>query len=107
MALHLEEISQAVAPGAHAVLLVDQAGWHVTPKLKVPGNITLVLLPPRAPELNPMENVWQFVRDNWLSNRIFHSYEEIVDHCCDAWNRLIEQPWIIMSIGLRDWAHGS
>ncbi len=54
-----------------------------------------------------MENIWQFVRDNWLSNRIFGSYEEIVDLGCDAWNKLVDQPWIIMSIGLRQWAHGS
>ena len=104
MAAQLEEISQAVAPGAHAVLMLDQAGWHVSPKLKVPDNITLVL-PPRSPELNPVENVWQSVRDSWLSNRIFHSYEEIVGHCCEARNKFIDQPWIIMSIGLRDWAH--
>jgi transposase len=101
----LEEISQAVALGAHAVLLLDQAGWHSTPKLKVPDNITLVLLPPRSPELNPMENTWQFVRDNWLSDRIFASYDDIVGYCCEAWNRLVAQPWIIMSLGLRDWAH--
>ena len=101
----LEEIRQAVAPGAHAVLLVDQAGWHSTPKLKVPDNITLVLLPPRSPELNPMENTWQFVRDNWLSDRIFASYDDIVGHCCEAWNKLVDQPWTIMSIGLRDWAN--
>jgi putative transposase len=105
MAAQLEEISQAVDPGAHAVLLLDQAGWHVTPKLKVPGNITLLPLPPRSPELNPVENIWQFVRDNWLSNRIFTSYEEILDHSCGAWNKLIEQPWIIMSIGMCQWAH--
>jgi transposase len=105
MAAQLEEVSQAVAPGAHAVLLLDQAGWHVSPKLKVPANITLLPLPPRSPELNPVENVWQFVRDNWLSNRVFGSYEQIVDHCCDAWNKLIDQPWLIMSIGLRTWAH--
>ena len=82
MAAQLEEVSQAVAPGAHAVLLLDQAGWHVSPKLKVPANITLLPLPPRSPELNPVENIWQFVRDNWLSNRVFGSYEAIVDHCC-------------------------
>ena len=107
MAAPLEEVSQAIAPVAHAVLLVDQAGWHVSPKLRVPDNITLVPLPPRSPELNPVENVWQFVRDTWLSNRIFASYEEIVDHCCDAWNKLVEQPWKIMSLGLRTWAHRS
>jgi putative transposase len=104
MAAHLEEISQAVDPGAHAVLILDQAGWHLTPRLNVPDNITLLFLPPRAPELNPVENVWQFMRDNWLSNRIFQSYDDIVAHCCDAWNSLVDQPWIIMSIGMRDWA---
>jgi transposase len=65
MTAQLAEISQAVAPGAHAVLLLDQAGWHVSPKLPVPANITLLPLPPRSPELNPVENIWQFVRDNW------------------------------------------
>jgi len=107
MAAQLAEISQAVAPGAHAVLMFDQAGWHITPKLTVPDNISLLPLPPRSPELNPMENVWQFVRDNWLSNRVFGSYDEILDLGCDAWNKLIEQPWTIMSIGLREWAHRS
>ena len=104
---HLAEISQAVDPGAHAVLILDQAGWHVTPKLKVPDNITLMFLPPRSPELNPVENVWQFMRDNWLSNRIFKDYDDIVAHCCTAWNKLVDQPWKIMSIGLREWAHRS
>ena len=107
MAAQLAEISQAVEPGAHAVLMLDQAGWHLTPKLKVPDNIMLLPLPPRSPELNPMENVWQFVRDNWLSNRVFASYDEIVDLGCDAWNKLVAQPWRIMSIGLREWAHRS
>jgi len=105
MALHLEEIAQAVAPGAHAVLLLDQAGWHTTKKLVVPANITLLPLPARAPELNPVENFWQFMRDNCLGNRIFKFYTGILDHCCHAWNTLIDQPWRIMSIGLRTWAH--
>jgi len=102
---HLQEISKAVDTGSHAVLILDQAGWHSTSKLKVPDNITLLFLPPRAPELNPVENVWQFMRDNWLSNRIFDDYDDIVAHCCDAWNKLVDQPWKIISIGLRDWAH--
>ena len=46
------------------------------------------------------------LRDNWLSNRVFKSYRDIVDHCCYAWNKLIDQPWTIMSIGLRHWAMG-
>ncbi len=103
---HLAEISEAVDDNAHAVVLLDQAGWHTTKKLNIPENITLMPLPPRAPELNPVENIWQFMRDNWLSNTVFKSYDDIVDHCCFAWNRLIDQPWTIMSIGTRKWAHG-
>src|SRR3954470_12636626 len=105
MTLHLKEIAQAVAPGAHALLLVDQAGWHQSKRLVVPANITLVPLPSKAPELNPVENIWQYMRENWISNRIFASYSDILDHCCEAWNKLTDRPWLIMSIGLRDWAH--
>ena len=107
MSLHLAEISHRVAPGAHAVVLLDQAGWHQSRRLVIPANLTLLPLPPRAPELNPVENVWQFLRDNWLSNRVFASYEDILDRCCAAWNRLMDQPWRIMSIGLRQWAYWS
>ena len=106
MEAHLVEISGTVDPGAHAVVIVDQAGWHMSAKLNVPDNITLLPLPPRSPELNPVENIWQFIRDNWLSNRIFKSYDEIVALCCEAWNMLIDRPWKIISIGMRDWAHG-
>ena len=107
MSLHLAGISQVVAPGAHALVLVDQAGWHQSKRLVVPDNITLVPLPPQSPELNPVEKVWQFLRDNWISNRVFGSYEDILDHCCAAWTRLTDQPWRIMSLGLREWAHRS
>ena len=84
MQWHLDEISTQVTPGAHAVLIVDRAGWHTTSKLIIPHNITIMPLPPRSPELNPVENV---------------------AICCEAWNKLIDQPWKIMSIGLREWAH--
>jgi hypothetical protein len=105
MNLHLAEVSSLVAPGKHAVMLLDQAGWHLSTMLDMPANITLLPLPPKCPELNVMENVWQFIRDNWLSNRIFQAYDDIVGHCCDAWNKLVDQPWRIMSIGMREWAH--
>jgi DDE superfamily endonuclease len=68
MNLQLAAISVKVAPGRHAALLLDQAGWHLTPQLVVPGNISIVPLPAKCPELNPQENVWEFMRDNWLSN---------------------------------------
>ena len=92
MQLHLDEISRNVAEGAHAVLLLDRAGWHTTGKLDVPDNITPIFLPSRAPELNPVENIWQYLRQNWLSNTVFENYDAIVDAACDAWRKLIAQP---------------
>ncbi len=91
MQLHLNEISRHVAKVTHAVLL-DRAGWHTTPKLNMPKNITPILLPSRAPELNPVENVWQYLRANWLSNRVFDNYDDIIDAASQAWQKLIAQP---------------
>jgi hypothetical protein len=105
MQMHLDEISRNVAARAHAVVLMDRAGWHKTDKLKLPKNLTIILLPPRSPELNPVENVWQYLRQNWLSNSVFEDYQAILDAGCNAWNRLIAKPETIMSIGLREWAH--
>ena len=83
----------------------DSACWHTVGALVVPDTITP--LPPRAPELNPVENAWQLLRDNWLGNRVFTSCEDIPDRCCATWNRLTAQPWTIRSTGLCGWAHRS
>ena len=105
MNLHLEEIGSQVTPGSHAVLLLDGAGWHQTGgKLRVPKNISLLHPPPYSPELNPVENIWQFLRQNHLGNRVFESYAAIVDACCAAWNALVAEPGHITSITTRDWA---
>ena len=92
MNLHLAEISRAVAPDAHAVLIIDQTGWHTTKELDLPCNISIIALPARCPELNPVENIWQYMRDNWLSNLIFKSYDDVVSQCCAVWNKLVQQP---------------
>jgi transposase len=102
MHLHLDEIATKVVPGAHAILILDQAGWHGAKELRIPTNISLLPLPPRSPELNSQENIWRFMRQNWLSNRIFKSFDDIADHCCYAWNTLIGQPWKLISIARRD-----
>jgi transposase len=73
MQLHLDEIATRVTAGAHAILILDQAGWHGAKDLKIPNKLSLLPLPPRAPEFNPQENIWQFMRANWLSNRILKS----------------------------------
>ena len=77
MQMHLDEISCNVAAKAHGVVLMDRAGWHSTDQLKVPKNLTIILLPSRSPELNPVENIWQYLRQNWLSNRVFEDYDAI------------------------------
>ena len=105
MQLHLNEISKQVDTKSHAVVLMDRAGWHSTGKLKIPKNLTIILLPPKSPELNPVENIWQYLRANYLSNRVFKNYDAIVEAACDVWNKLISQPQTITSIGMREWAH--
>jgi len=84
---------------------MDRAGWHKTDRLEVPNNLSIILLPSRSPELNPVENIWQYLRQNWLSNRVFEDYGDILDAGCDAWNRLVAQPETITSVGMRQWAH--
>ena len=105
MNLHLAEISTQVAPGAVAVLTCDGAGWHQPGgQLVVPDNIVLLHLPPYSPELNPMENVWDYLRQNKLCALVWDSYEAIVEACKTAWNWLIADPARITSIGTREWA---
>jgi len=105
MTLHLAEIGRNVTPGAHAVVIADGAGWHKPGgKLNLPENVSLLLLPSCSPELNPQENVWQYIRQNYLSNRVFPTYDAIVQACCTAWQALIDQPARITSIATREWA---
>ena len=105
MSAHLAEISRCVHPDAHAVLVCDGAGWHQTgQRLTVPSNITLLRLPPYAPELNPIENVWQYLRANQLSVIVWDGYDAVVDACCNAWNWLMADQDRIVSITTRTWA---
>lgn len=104
MNLHLQEISRHVAPDAHAVLVLDGAGWHSAAALAIPDNVSLLPLPSYSPELNPVENVWEYLRQNQLSLRVWSGYEAIVETCCQAWNALMAMPDRIDSITRREWA---
>ena len=104
MSAHLAEISRSVAPGAHGLLILDGAGWHGSNDLVIPDNLSLLTLPPYSPELNPVENVWQYLRANWLAISVFDSYDTIVDACCSAWNRFANDPVTVTSITTRSWA---
>ena len=88
MQVFLDDFSMTLAPNEHAAMVVDGAGWHIAHKLRTPGNVTLVLLPPYAPELNPVERVWLFLRERHLSHRLLTGYNAIVDALCTAWNAL-------------------
>ena len=85
-------------------MVLDKAGWHAAGNLAIPGNLTLLPLPSYSPELNPVENVWQYLRANWLAISVFDDYDTIVDACCKAWNRFAHQPEIVSSITARQWA---
>ena len=98
MTLHLAEIAGMVAPGAHAVLVLDGAGWHRGDDLVVPPNLTLLHLPPYAPELNSAENIWEYLRKNKLANRLYEDYRAIVDACCQAWNDFVADPARVTSV---------
>jgi transposase len=87
-----------------AVVVLDGAGWHGSPRLKVPDNIVLLPLPPYAPELNPAENNWEYLRGNELSHCVWDSYEAIVDACCSAWNGLMDPSHVLRSITNREYA---
>jgi transposase len=86
------------------VITLDKAGWHTTRKLHLPSNISLVHLPPASPELNPTENIWQYMRQSYLSNRDFRDYDDVVEASSSAWNKLIAERGRIASIGTRSWA---
>lgn len=102
---HLGEIGAQVAPGAHAVVVLDGAGWHQQGgRLKVPGNLSLLPLPPYAPELNGAEGLREYLRGNRLSHKVWDSHDAILDHCSAAWSDLAASPELIRSIANRDWA---
>jgi transposase len=102
---HLKELATRVAPGAVAVVVCDGAGWHQRGKrLKVPDNIRLLSLPPYSPELNPVEKVWDHLRQNKLRAQVWDTYDDILDACVNAWNWLIDDTARVTSIGSRPWA---
>lgn len=105
MQLHLNEITKNVTIGYHAVIVMDKAGWHRSLELKIPKNITLVMLPPYSPEINPMEQVFQQLRKIKLSNTFYKDYEEINQACVEAWNTFVKKKENIKKLCLRPWAN--
>ena len=108
MSLFLAELGRSVPVGTHAALVLDGAGWHVSDDLTVPANLTLVPLPPYSPELNPVERVWEHLRDRWLSHRMLAGgYAAVVDAACAAWNALLTEPGRLRSLTNFPWLPAS
>jgi DDE superfamily endonuclease len=107
MDLLLAELARAVPSGTHAVVVLDRAGWHVSADLPVPPNLTLVHLPPYSPGLNPVEKVWQYLRDRHLSHRVLASYAAVLDAACRAWNTVLAEPDRLRSLTSFPWLPGS
>jgi transposase len=103
MSLFLAAFAADLPEDVHAVLVLDRAGWHGARALAVPPNITLLPLPPYSPELNPVERIWLYLRERFLSLRVFADYRAIVDACCIAWNRLVAEPDRIRSLCDHPW----
>ena len=104
MSLFLAELGRALPPGTHAALVLDRAGWHLAADLVVPANVTLLPLPPYSPELNPVERIWQHLRDRWLSHRVLaDGYAAVLDAVCAAWNALCAEPGRLRSLTSFPW----
>jgi DDE superfamily endonuclease len=103
MQTYLDRLADTIAEDEHLVLMLDQAGWHVANDLKVPPNITLEPLPPRSPELNPVERLWLFLKQRYLSHRLLEDYDAIVAAACNAWQRLSNEAGRITSLCSYPW----
>lgn len=103
MQLFIDKFSKHIKDGRHAALIIDNAGWHTAKDLKIPTNITFIPLPPYSPELNSMEQVWQWIKSNYLSNVVFKNYDDIVDKLQEAWNAFSTNIELVKSICFREW----
>jgi hypothetical protein len=107
MQLYLDAFSKTIQSDEHVALFIDQAGWHVANDLKCPDNVTLMQLPPYSPELNPVERVWEYLKERFLSHRLHDDYDAIVDAACIAWNKMIAEPGRLTSLTWLPWTKGS
>lgn len=105
MNVFLKMLSDELGPLDHAVLIMDQAGWHKARALALPANITVLYLPPYSPELNPVERLWAYLRSHYLSNRAYDDYQHLLDAGADAWQQLT--PELLQSLCSCDYiTHG-
>ena len=99
----LDRFAKTIRDDEHVAMVLDQAGWHGANALRVPDNITLLPLPPYSPELNPVERVWLFLKERFLSHRLHASYDAVADAASKAWNRLRAEVGRLTSLCSYSW----
>jgi len=103
MITHLQQISDRTPIDRHAVIIMDGAGWHSENIDNDFSNISVIKLPPYSPELNPIEQVWSWLRQHHLANRCFAGYDSIVDAVSDAWNDFVSDSERVIKMCTRSW----
>ena len=98
MQVFLDHFAATLPAGTHAALMLDGAGWHTAGEIIVPTNVSLLFLPPYSPKLNPAERLWLHLRERFLSVRLFRDLDDIINGCCDAWNRMTAEPGRVASL---------
>ncbi|WP_139159095.1 IS630 family transposase, partial [Vibrio sonorensis] len=103
MVEHLKQISAVTKKGRHTVVIMDGAGWHTNNIAEQFDNVSIIKLPPYSPELNPIEQVWSWLRQHCLANQSFTDYNDIVEKVCDAWNHFLESTDRVTKMCQREW----
>lgn len=98
MNIYLKQFARELSANVHGVLIWDQAGFHKSRELAVPENITIIELPAYSPELNPVENLWRYLRSHYWANRSYRDYEDLRKAACDSWQRVCLSAEMIKSI---------
>jgi len=105
--LFLKQLSAELEPGVHAIIIWDQAGYHTAKALKVPENISIIELPPYSPELNPIENLWHYLRSHYWSNRCYTDYSHLIQAAQHAWRRTCLVPQLVRTACAAPYINGA
>ena len=100
---HLEQISTVTEKGGHALVIMDRARWHTEDITNQFDNLSIIKLPPYSPKLNPIEQVWKWLRQHYLANQSFIDYNDIVTQVCEAWNGFLECTNRVTTMYSRSW----
>lgn len=103
MQIFLDEFSKTIPEDEIAIMYADRAGWHGANNLKIPSNVRLLAIPAYTPEVNPVERIWLYLKDRYLSHRLHADYDGIVDAACAAWNKLTAEAGRIASLCTYPW----